>query len=83
MDEMLLFLQWILFAMRPLKVEEFYFAMMSSIGTSISVPSKRYPAVVSQEDMSRYVLTLSKGLAEVTRRCAKKPKGPIHSRVSA
>ncbi|CAJ2506758.1 Uu.00g079440.m01.CDS01 [Anthostomella pinea] len=62
--DLLLCVQWILFAKRPLRLEEFYFAAVS--GLDASSLSKWNPEEPTEEDMNRFVLSSSKGLAEVT-----------------
>jgi hypothetical protein len=64
-DEMILCLQWILFARRPLKREEFYFALLS--GDCPNALSAWDPEEVTEEDIAKYVLSSSKGLAEMTK----------------
>ncbi len=67
MTDLLLCLQWILFARRPLKREEFYFAMVAGLDpvpeNMIEWNSER----VTTDDMNRFVLNSSKGLAELTK----------------
>lgn len=65
MAELLLCIQWILYAERPLKREEFYFAVVS--GISPAELAEWDPEYISTDDMGRFVLSSSKGLAEVTR----------------
>ena len=72
MDELLLCLQWILFAKRPLRREEFYFAMEAGLHPDVDrgtewVPEPWDPDETTVEDMRRFVLSSSKGLAELTR----------------
>ncbi|EGP91691.1 uncharacterized protein MYCGRDRAFT_32494 [Zymoseptoria tritici IPO323] len=70
MDDMLLCLQWILFAKRPLSREEFYYAMEAGLHTEDGGqwrPEPQNPEEVTAEVMERLVLSSSKGLAEVTR----------------
>ncbi len=67
MNDLLLCLQWILFAKRPLRREEFYFAMLADLD-----PESEYMTAWNSEDitadhMNRFVLNSSKGLAELTR----------------
>ncbi|KAM4066056.1 ankyrin repeats (3 copies) domain-containing protein [Hirsutella rhossiliensis] len=57
--------QWILFAKRPLKLEEYYFAAVS--GLSPDVLREWDPEEVTRDDMNRFVLSSSKGLAEATK----------------
>ncbi|MCJ1242239.1 hypothetical protein MMC14_010246 [Varicellaria rhodocarpa] len=67
MTDLLLCLQWILFARRPLKREEFYFAMVAGLDpvpeNMIEWNSER----ITTDDMNRFVLNSSKGLAELTK----------------
>ena len=65
--DLLLCLQWILYAKRPLEVGEFYYAMHSGRyqGPDILLPHD--PQSITREYMDRFVLSSSKGLAEVTR----------------
>lgn len=65
MAELLLCIQWILYAEHPLKREEFYFAVVS--GLHPSDLTEWDPEYISTDDMGRFVLSSSKGLAEVTR----------------
>ncbi|KAJ0109322.1 hypothetical protein J7T55_000246 [Diaporthe amygdali] len=65
MAELLLCIQWILYAKRPLKHEEFYFAVVS--GVSSEALAEWNPEYIGTDDMGRFVLSSSKGLAEVTR----------------
>lgn len=65
MAELLLCIQWTLYAKKPLKREEFYFAVVSGISpTSLA---EWNPEHINLDDMERFVLSSSKGLAEVTR----------------
>lgn len=71
MDDLLLSLQWILFAKRPLSREEYYFAMVTGLRFNRECdgswqPSPWDPVEVTTEDMDRFVLSSSKGLATVT-----------------
>ncbi|KAK4889701.1 hypothetical protein LTR27_011502 [Elasticomyces elasticus] len=67
MDDLLLCLQWILFARRPLKREEFYYAMAAGLDPGPESLSEWDPEQVTTDDMDRYVLSSSKGLAELTK----------------
>ena len=67
MNELLLCLQWTLFAKRPLKREEFYFAMTIGLDETIEEVAPWDHAYVTTEDMDRFVLSSSKGLAELTK----------------
>lgn len=65
LDELILCVQWILFAKRPLKREELYFAMLAGLEPDTVTSWK--PEEITTEDMDRFLLSSSKGLAEVTR----------------
>ncbi|KAL9002530.1 MAG: hypothetical protein Q9188_004542 [Gyalolechia gomerana] len=65
MDELILCLQWILYATRPLKREELYYAILS--GTDDEALTSASPDAISVEDMERFILSCSKGLAETTK----------------
>ncbi|KAK5688080.1 hypothetical protein LTS10_000058 [Elasticomyces elasticus] len=67
MDDLLLCLQWILFARRPLKREEFYYAMAAGLDPGPESLSEWDPEQVTTGDMDRYVRSSSKGLAELTK----------------
>ncbi|PQE10657.1 Pfs NB-ARC and Ankyrin domain protein [Rutstroemia sp. NJR-2017a BBW] len=66
MEEMKLCLQWILYAKRPLKREELYFAILS--GLEPHDPFQVWDADDTDvNDMSLFILSSSKGLAEITK----------------
>ncbi|RYP20837.1 hypothetical protein DL765_002571 [Monosporascus sp. GIB2] len=65
MEEFRLCVQWILFAKRPLKLIEYFFAIRSP--SSQEVSRSRAAGDLSTEDMCRFVHSSSKGLAEVTK----------------
>ncbi|KAK4962654.1 hypothetical protein LTR10_000281 [Elasticomyces elasticus] len=67
MDDLLLCLQWILFARRPLKREEFYYAMAAGLDPGPESLTEWNSEQVTTDDMDRYVLSSSKGLAELTK----------------
>jgi ankyrin repeat protein/nucleoside phosphorylase len=58
-------LKWVLFATRPLKPQEFYFAIQIGLGTGTSGYWDQEDVELDQ--MKTFVRTSSKGLAEVTR----------------
>jgi ankyrin repeat protein/nucleoside phosphorylase len=65
MENLVLCLRWILYAERPLSPEELYFAMLSASETGpVTVWD---PEDVTPEDIRRFILSSSKGLAEPTR----------------
>ncbi|PYH37666.1 Pfs, NB-ARC and ankyrin domain protein [Aspergillus neoniger CBS 115656] len=69
MEDLLLGIQWILFARRPLKREELYFAILSADPDNLTEAWD--PEDVTEQDIDRFVLSASKGLAETTRSKAK------------
>jgi ankyrin repeat protein len=64
-EELILCLQWILYAQRPLKRAELYFAIISGIETAELMEWN--PREVATQDMERFILSCSKGLAETTK----------------
>jgi hypothetical protein len=64
-DELVLCLQWILYAKRPLKREELYFAVLT--GVDPRAVSGWDPDATTTADMERFILDCSKGLAELTK----------------
>ncbi|KAL8957358.1 MAG: hypothetical protein Q9193_005344 [Seirophora villosa] len=64
-EELILCLQWILYAKRPLKREELYFAILS--GTDNEALAPWDPEMVTAPDMDKFILSCSKGLAETTK----------------
>lgn len=69
-DELILCLQWVLFAKHPLTPEELYFAILS--GVDPLGLSNWDSDVISIPDMKRFILDASKGLTETT--ASKNPK---------
>jgi ankyrin repeat protein/nucleoside phosphorylase len=67
MPDLLLCIQWILFARRPLRREEFYFALVSGLDPDLSNMTEWDSEDITIDDMDRFVLNSSKGLAELTR----------------
>ncbi|KAK6532498.1 hypothetical protein TWF281_006687 [Arthrobotrys megalospora] len=65
MDDLLLCIQWILYAKRPLELVELYFAILA--GQSPEDLGVWDPDEITKEDMGRFILSSSKGLAEVTK----------------
>jgi ankyrin repeat protein len=61
-DEFLLCLRWILYAVRPLALKEWYFAMMAGVAGSLE-----WGEGVTKRRMETFLLSSSKGLAEVTK----------------
>ncbi|KAK3613548.1 hypothetical protein LTR22_028112, partial [Elasticomyces elasticus] len=66
-DDLQLCLQWILFAKRPLRSEEFYFAMVSGLRANQETLSEWNNEVITPNRLSQFVLASSKGLAELTK----------------
>jgi len=67
MKELVLCLQWILYAKRPMKREEIYHAILSGTdpeALSVSNPEK---IIAEDKDMERFIVSCSKGLAETTK----------------
>jgi ankyrin repeat protein/nucleoside phosphorylase len=64
MDDFRLCVMWIIFARRPLALREFYFAVVSGTCPDGLRPWDRDE--ITLNDMERYVLSSSRGLAEVT-----------------
>lgn len=65
MADLLLCIQWILYARRPLKPAEFYFAVISGFHHEREDWAECDPTQISIDDMERFVLSTSKGIAEV------------------
>ena len=65
MEDLLLCIQWILYAKRPLTREELYFAILS--GEAPEALTAWNPEEITKQDMERFILSSSKGLAEVTK----------------
>jgi hypothetical protein len=64
-DELLLCIQWLLFARQPLKPEQLYYAILS--GTEPEDLSKWDYDELSIDAIKRFILNSSKGLAEITK----------------
>ena len=64
-DDLILCIQWILFAKRPMKPEELYFAVLASKEPELLEPWDRQHNTL--EIIRRFILDSSKGLAETTR----------------
>ncbi|CAH0044839.1 unnamed protein product [Clonostachys solani] len=65
MDRFLLCIQWILFSARPLRYEEFYFAVVSGLNPSESLAEWDQDAITFGH-ISRFLLSSSRGLAEIS-----------------
>jgi len=64
-NELLLCIQWLLFARQPLKPEQLYFAILSGIESE--GVSKWDSDEISIDVIKRFILNSSKGLAEITK----------------
>jgi ankyrin repeat protein len=64
-DELVLSIQWVLFAKEPLSPEQLYFAVLS--GIEPGAVSKWDPSEVTEDVIKRFILDSSKGLAEITK----------------
>ena len=65
LDALTLCLQWILYAKRPLRREELYYAILS--GTDHETLCASHSNEATTQDMERFILSCSKGLAETTK----------------
>ncbi len=65
--DLLLCIQWILYAKRPLKPEEFYYAVVAGLDLECENLTEWNPQHTTTDDMKRFVSSSSKGLAEVTK----------------
>ncbi|OCL03046.1 hypothetical protein AOQ84DRAFT_368715 [Glonium stellatum] len=68
--ELVLCIQWVLFAKQPLSPEQLYFAILS--GVEPDAISKRDPNKITEDIIRRFMLNSSKGLTEIT--ASKLPK---------
>ncbi|UKZ68831.1 uncharacterized protein TrAtP1_009851 [Trichoderma atroviride] len=67
MDDLLLCIQWILYAARPLTCEEYYFALVSGLDPSPENLVRWDRASTTTTSMELYLLSSSKGLAELVK----------------
>ncbi|KAH0523683.1 hypothetical protein TsFJ059_008653 [Trichoderma semiorbis] len=67
MDDLLLCIQWILYAARPLTCEEYYFALVSGLDPSPENLARYNREYTTTTAMELYLLSSSKGLAELVR----------------
>ncbi|KAJ9614164.1 hypothetical protein H2200_002300 [Cladophialophora chaetospira] len=65
LDDLVLCLQWVLFAKRPLRREELYFGILAGTETDQLTPWD--PTETTTHIMERFILDCSKGLAELTK----------------
>ncbi|MCJ1380218.1 hypothetical protein MMC17_003321 [Xylographa soralifera] len=63
-DELVLCIQWVLFAMQPLSPEQLYFAILS--GVEPDAVSEWDHDEITEDVIKRFILDSSKGLAEIT-----------------
>jgi ankyrin repeat protein len=63
-DELVLCIQWVLFAQQPLSPEQLYFAVLS--GVEPEAVSMWESGEITEDVIQRFILDSSKGLAEVT-----------------
>ncbi|KAJ4379967.1 hypothetical protein N0V86_004273 [Didymella sp. IMI 355093] len=61
---LVLCIQWVLFARKPLSPDQLYHALLSSVNPDAT--SDWDPEDVTKDDMKRYILNASKGLTEAT-----------------
>ncbi|XHG02956.1 hypothetical protein AWENTII_006276 [Aspergillus wentii] len=66
-DHMILCLRWILYATRPLKCEELYFAILSGIESDPEYLTEWSSEETTEDIMERFILNSSKGLAQKTK----------------
>lgn len=66
-EQMLLCIQWVLFARRPLKPTELYFAVLADAEPETEILSDWEPSEDIETVVRRFILSTSKGLAEITR----------------
>ncbi|KAI1824905.1 hypothetical protein F4861DRAFT_530659 [Xylaria intraflava] len=67
MADLLLSIQWILYAKRPMKPEEFYYAVVAGLDPTQENLAQWDPNHITLDDMNTFVCSSSKGLAEVTK----------------
>ncbi|KAI0536649.1 hypothetical protein GGR58DRAFT_380186 [Xylaria digitata] len=67
MADLLLSIQWILYAKRPMKPEEFYYAVVAGLDPTQENLAEWDPENITADDMNRFVCSSSKGLAEITK----------------
>ncbi|KAF3058835.1 Ankyrin repeat domain-containing protein 50 [Trichoderma lentiforme] len=67
MDDLLLCIQWILYAARPLTCEEYYFALVSGLDPSPENLVRWDRESTTSAAMELYLLSSSKGLAELVK----------------
>lgn len=65
-DELLMCVQWVLYAKRPLTCEELYFAIKSGLSHNTEFPDEWDPEYETMDIIRLFILDVSKGLVEVT-----------------
>lgn len=75
LDDFRLCIQWILFAIRPLKMEEYFFALREADNQAIL--SSWNSGEISPGDLRQFVLSSSKGFAELTKTRSKKKEPTV------
>ncbi|KAI1747462.1 hypothetical protein F4782DRAFT_543516 [Xylaria castorea] len=65
--DLLLSIQWILYAKTPLNPEEYYYAMAAGLNSGKDSLAERDPKKITIDKINQFVLSSSKGLAEVTK----------------
>ncbi|KAK7743459.1 hypothetical protein SLS53_003993 [Cytospora paraplurivora] len=75
LDELRLCVQWVLFAIRPLKIEEYYFALRPADDST----TMNYwnDGEITQDDLHRFLSSSSKGFAELTKTRSKNQKSTV------
>jgi ankyrin repeat protein len=63
-DELALCIQWMLFAKQPLSPEQLYFAILSGVESDVALRCD--PDEITRDVVERFILSSSKGLAEIT-----------------
>ncbi|KAI8632076.1 hypothetical protein F5Y19DRAFT_472961 [Xylariaceae sp. FL1651] len=61
--DLLLCIQWLLYAKRPLTTEEFYYAVVTGLKPEQKTLDEWDPQQISKDDMKRFISSSSKGLA--------------------
>ncbi|KAI0183650.1 hypothetical protein EV127DRAFT_17456 [Xylaria flabelliformis] len=65
--DLLLSIQWILYAKEPLKPEEYYYAMAAGLNPGTDFLAEWDPKKITMNNINQFVLSSSKGLAEVSK----------------
>ncbi|KAH8730052.1 hypothetical protein GQ44DRAFT_768461 [Phaeosphaeriaceae sp. PMI808] len=63
-DELVLYIQWVLFARQPLSPEQLYFAILSRVEPEVL--SSWNDEEMTENTIKRFILDSSKGLTEIT-----------------